>query len=803
MKNKVKRISKRVLAALLGAMMIVLVVAPASAREAISDRRNEASRSEYIENVYQAKLSVQAENYYKDEVKQYITNEKVYDSFLGLAGNQLDNDVDNSLTASQNNDLYTALYNIMSSTHTHGVTYSGTSGNSLAHYWLTTDSSNLDEGNNNSYTFFYSDVPCVGNKSMQREHIWPKSQASFHMKTGLGGSDLHHLRPAYGTVNNIKSNWGFADLHEANNGDFKSDCSNTRTVEWPAGTTSLWRADAKRGNDSKTTYIDVKDDVRGDVARILLYVYVRWQQPNLFTDVAEANLPTPDDDDSKNDGKKVIESRATLLKWMKEDPVSQWEMERNDLTEDIQGNRNVFIDYPELAWLLFDQTVPNDMDTPSGMAKTVTGDINKDNTVISNPVTLDFGTVSSCNGIAEITAFNDTTKKSVKNGDTVSRGDSIKYTITPDQSTIAYIYEYKSDADSGEGLVNTVASPNVTTAYSFTRQAGYYNGSSNSGYNKERIKVTVNSDVTILNYTIKGTTKALNSDSSGSGSGMVTARIAGTSTIVENGGSVPNNTDVVLTFTPDFGSRFNKVTNKNSITVTPTQISGTDSYEATINLDCSNGTKRTKSFTVKFAQTADKSDNITSKYIDNRGLSPDTPDQDPWGEAMDFTQNFQICGTQIKNYGNSENKALRFISVIDKKILYKAQEYGYVLGYTTQSTDNKFINQNAYELVINGSVGITVDCTGTDNEVFGDYGKHDTDKNYKYITVAVNNIQDADGIGEDTVIIARPYVVLKPGFRVDGAPSVIYGQYMDAETGEAYCACSGSYTQIAALAAAQ
>ena len=413
MQNFFERNFNRILSVVLCLLLIAFLLTPASttfAREAISDRRNVASRSEYIENEYQAKLSVQAENFYKDEVKQYITKEKVYDSFLDLADNRSDNNVNNSLTASQNNDLYTALYNIMSSTHTHGVTYSGTGGNSLAHYWLTTDSSNLDEGNNNSYTFFYSDVPCVGNKSMQREHIWPKSQASFHMKTGLGGSDLHHLRPAYGTVNNIKSNWGFADLHEANNGDFKSDCSNTRTVEWPAGTTSLWRADAKRGNDSKTTYIDVKDDVRGDVARILLYVYVRWQQPNLFTDVAEANLPTPDDDDSKNDGKKVIESRATLLKWMKEDPVSQWEMERNDLTEDIQGNRNVFIDYPELAWLLFDQTVPNDMDTPSGMAKTGTGDINKDNTVISNPVTLDFGTVSSCNGVAEITAFDDTTK---------------------------------------------------------------------------------------------------------------------------------------------------------------------------------------------------------------------------------------------------------------------------------------------------------------------------------------------------------------------------------------------------------
>ena len=43
-------------------------------------------------------------------------------------------------------------------------------------------------------------------------------------------------------------------------------------------------------------------------------------------------------------------------------------MNRNDVVEGIQGNRNVFIDYPEYAWLLFGKDVPDDISTPSASA---------------------------------------------------------------------------------------------------------------------------------------------------------------------------------------------------------------------------------------------------------------------------------------------------------------------------------------------------------------------------------------------------------------------------------------------------
>ena len=38
-----------------------------------------------------------------------------------------------------------------------------------------------------------------------------------------------------------------------------------------------------------------------------------------------------------------------ILEWNELDPVDEWEMQRNDVTEGYQGNRNPFIDHPELA----------------------------------------------------------------------------------------------------------------------------------------------------------------------------------------------------------------------------------------------------------------------------------------------------------------------------------------------------------------------------------------------------------------------------------------------------------------------
>ena len=255
----------------------------------------------------------------------YYTGNYTYDTMSKLQGGTT-----NCLTT-VDSAMYKQLQTLMKSTMTNSVSYKA-----LTNYWPATDNS----------IYFYSNTGYGGNVS--REHVWPKSHATFHQSGG--GSDLHHLRPEDAQVNSRRWNYTM--------GNVKSTVSNPTTYDYD-GKVVLWYSSDKY-------LVEVPDYVKGDVARILLYVYVRWEEPNLFMNDPSAK---PGPGDEKNDGIKVIESLDTLLEWCELDPVDTWEMKRNDEVQNIQGNRNVFIDYPEYSWLLFGQEVPNDMTTPSGEAK--------------------------------------------------------------------------------------------------------------------------------------------------------------------------------------------------------------------------------------------------------------------------------------------------------------------------------------------------------------------------------------------------------------------------------------------------
>ena len=238
---------------------------------------------------------------------------------------------------SMDSPLFQRLNKLMTDTMTKSVSYS-----SLTGYW--------DETDNN--IMIYSDTKA--SSSISREHVWPKSRASFHQQDG--GSDIHHLRPENSSINSTRSNYTMGNVREV--------LSSFNTASY-SGKTVLWYNGSYTGNGCDGL-VEVADNVKGDVARIFLYVYVRWEEGNLFEN--DTTPKTAGNDSGGNNGKKVIESLETLLQWCEEDPVDTWEMTRNDLCQDVQGNRNVFIDYPEFAWLLFGQDIPNDMKTPSGEA---------------------------------------------------------------------------------------------------------------------------------------------------------------------------------------------------------------------------------------------------------------------------------------------------------------------------------------------------------------------------------------------------------------------------------------------------
>lgn len=223
----------------------------------------------------------------------YYTGNYTYDNLIELSAS----------------GLKTSLHDLMTNTHKYKTSY-----NDCRDLVWRTD---CEKNDTSHATTLYTSHSMTSSEwspawSCNREHVWPKSLGGD--STTGGGSDLHHIRPAEAGVNSSRGN-------------------------------------KKYGESTSQGYYEPKDNVKGDVARIILYVHVRWDAAWGATNVT-----------------KVFESVDILLEWCELDPVDTWEMGRNEVVQDIQGNRNVFIDYPELAWLMFGKEVPDNMQTPSGSA---------------------------------------------------------------------------------------------------------------------------------------------------------------------------------------------------------------------------------------------------------------------------------------------------------------------------------------------------------------------------------------------------------------------------------------------------
>ncbi|MEU2567277.1 endonuclease I family protein [Streptomyces althioticus] len=147
-----------------------------------------------------------------------------------------------------------------------------------------------------------------------REHVWAKSHGDFGTSTGPG-TDIHHLRPSDVQVNSARGNKDF------DNGG--SAVAN--------GGGSLTDSDS----------FEPRDAVKGDVARMIFYMAVRYEGTDGWPDL-EPN-------GSVNNGSAPYIGKLDVLKaWNEQDPPDAFEQRRNDVIyESFQHNRNPFIDHPE------------------------------------------------------------------------------------------------------------------------------------------------------------------------------------------------------------------------------------------------------------------------------------------------------------------------------------------------------------------------------------------------------------------------------------------------------------------------
>ncbi len=146
-----------------------------------------------------------------------------------------------------------------------------------------------------------------GSTDWNREHVYPRSLGNPNLGSSGPGSDAHHLRPADVQRNSSRGNRKFAD-GSGNSGT-------TAQGYWYPG-----------------------DEFKGDVARMMMYMYIRYGNRCLPKNVG-IGAPSISD----NNMLKLF------LEWNAEDPVSQLELQRNPILEGIQGNRNPFIDNPAFA----------------------------------------------------------------------------------------------------------------------------------------------------------------------------------------------------------------------------------------------------------------------------------------------------------------------------------------------------------------------------------------------------------------------------------------------------------------------
>ena len=160
-----------------------------------------------------------------------------------------------------------------------------------------------------------------------REHSWP---SSWFNDQSTPRTDLHHIFPVDGWVNNKRANYAFGEVGSASwtsqNGSKLGTC--------------------KTPGFSGTAFEPI-DEYKGDFARAIMYMSVRYYSE----DGGWSNSDMTDKSEIKP---WAIEM---LLRWNEQDPVSDKEKERNEaIYNDYQRNRNPFIDHPEYARMIWDQT---------------------------------------------------------------------------------------------------------------------------------------------------------------------------------------------------------------------------------------------------------------------------------------------------------------------------------------------------------------------------------------------------------------------------------------------------------------
>ena len=227
------------------------------------------------------------------------------------------------------------------------------------------------------------------------EHTVPQS---FFGKSEPMRSDIHHLFPTYKNWNSVRSNYPFSEIDD------------NQTTRWMRNTTSVSSipsTNIDEYSEQANQMFEPREDHKGNVDRAVFYFYTMYPtQAGNISRVGDLN---------------------TLYQWHLNDPVDANERARNNSIEQFQGDRNPYVDYPDLvarAW---------GFATGGGGGGAVTYCASKGNSVADEWISrVQFGSINQSSGANG--GYADFTSASTS----IARGASATIIITPAWSGTTY-----------------------------------------------------------------------------------------------------------------------------------------------------------------------------------------------------------------------------------------------------------------------------------------------------------------------------------------------------------------------------
>lgn len=195
--------------------------------------------------------------------------------------------------------------------------------------------SDRDPNNSNKLLDFYSGISVNaawdGGTTWNREHVWPQSLSGGLYGTSGAGSDIHHIRPTISVINSTRGNDKFTDF----NGEGSPYTYDGVLTAYRGN--SLW---------------EPIDNVKGDVARIIMYMYMHYSTEvaanKTYSKAGALSITNIVSISGGADG-----AWDMLIDWNELDPVDEFERNRHNVCVEATSVRNPFIDnedYPRMIW---------------------------------------------------------------------------------------------------------------------------------------------------------------------------------------------------------------------------------------------------------------------------------------------------------------------------------------------------------------------------------------------------------------------------------------------------------------------